>query len=486
MADLPVPRPELNPGQANPAGPTSSGPASPDTATAGEIVAAAVPDSVRSLIQTLRSGGHAAYVVGGSVRDALLGRPAADWDLATDATPERILALVPDAVYENRFGTVGVRRADGVHEVTTFRRDHEYADFRRPHRVEFTTDLAEDLGRRDFTVNALAWGAPADPRREPGLVDQAAGLVDLAARRLRAVGDPTARFEEDALRMIRAVRLATTLGFEIEPLTLAAIRARAHLTRHLSGERIAAELEKLLATERPSSGLRLLAETGLLAAILPELAAQPGVPQNKIPGEDLWDHTLRTVDAAPATRPVVRLAALLHDLGKPATLADGPFHGHEAVGAAHAEALMRRLHIPRATSDRVVHLVRNHMFGLDPDMSDAAVRRLIRKIGREALDELFALRAADDIGSGLDPERADRGVAELRRRVDAQLAAEVALHRSDLAVDGRDLMAELGLEPGPVLGWVLDELLERVVADPALNDRPTLLLLAQATLGDDG
>jgi putative nucleotidyltransferase with HDIG domain len=477
MADVPVPGPEL----------TAERDASSaaELAAAGVLVAAAVPGSVLALIGTLREGGHAAYVVGGSVRDVLIGRPAADWDLATDATPERILALVPDAVYENRFGTVGVRRHDGVHEVTTFRRDHEYADFRRPHRVEFTTDLIEDLGRRDFTVNAMAWGAPADPARPLGLVDPEAGLADLRARRLRAVGDPIARFEEDALRMVRAVRLATTLELEIEPATLAAIGARADLARHLSGERVAIELEKLLAVERPSRGLRLLEATGLLRAILPELAEQPGVPQNKVPGEDLWDHTLRTVDAASMDRPVVRLAALLHDIGKPATLADGHFHGHEAVGAQQAEALLRRLHVPRATIERVVHLVRHHMFGFDPDLSDAAVRRLIRKIGRDALDELLALRAADDVGSGLDPVAAARGLAELRRRIDEQLAAEVALDRSDLAVDGRDLMAELGLEPGPALGRILDELLERVVADPALNDRPTLLLLAQAALADE-
>jgi putative nucleotidyltransferase with HDIG domain len=479
MADLPVPRPELIAGPTAPSGP-------PDLAAASETVGAAVPASVRALIATLRGGGHAAYVVGGSVRDVLLGRRAADWDLATDAPPERVLALVPDAVYENRFGTVGVRRHDGVHEVTTFRRDHEYADFRRPHRVEFTTDLLEDLRRRDFTVNAMAWGAPAEPSRELGLVDPVVGLADLQAHRLRAVGDPIARFEEDALRMVRAVRLATTLDFEIEPLTLAAITERARLAGHLSGERVAIELEKLLATERPSRGLRLLAETGLLEAILPELAAQPGVPQNKVPGEDLWDHTLRTVDAAPTDRPVVRLAALLHDIGKPATAADGHFHGHEAVGAQQAEGLLRRLRVPRATSDRVTHLVRHHMFGFDPNLTDAAVRRLIRKIGRGAIDELFALRAADDVGSGVDPEEALAALAGLRRRIDEQLAAEVALDRSDLAVDGRDLMSELGLEPGPALGRILDELLERVVADPALNDRPTLLLLAQAALVDEG
>ncbi len=482
MADVPVPRPELS-----------------DIEAASRAVAAAVPETVGELIAGLHAHGHAAYVVGGSVRDALLGRPASDWDLATDARPDRIVAVLPDAVYENRFGTVGVRRADGVHEITTFRTDHEYADFRRPHRVEFGESLELDLGRRDFTVNAMAWGIPAPAggggtgggrgrgAEEAGevlsaarLVDPFGGLADLAARRLRAVGDARDRFDEDALRMVRAVRLAAALELEIDRGTLAAIVERAELVRHLSGERIAAELEKLLATPRPSAGLRLLMDTGLLAVVSPDLAAQRGVPQNKVPGEDLWDHTVRTVDAVTVERPVVRLAALVHDIGKPGTLEDGRFHGHEAVGARQAEELLRRLKFPRATSERVAHLVRNHMFVYDGGWGDAAIRRFIRKIGPDALEELFLLREADDVGSGLG--RGDAGLDELRGRIGQQLAAEVALDRADLAIDGRDLMRELGLEPGPMLGHILDELLERVIADPALNDRPTLLLMAQAML----
>jgi poly(A) polymerase/tRNA nucleotidyltransferase (CCA-adding enzyme) len=305
----------------------------------------------------------------------------------------------------------------------------------------------------------------------------------VAAGVLRAVGNPVARFEEDALRMIRAVRLATTLGFTIEPGTLDAIQARAGLTAHLSGERVAAELERLLAAPQPSRGLDLLARTGLLRAILPELAAQHGIGQNKIAGEDLWAHTLRTVDAAPAHRPVVRLAALLHDIGKPATRADGGFPGHQTVGAEMASAVLARLRAPRTLAERVVHLVRYHMFAYESGWSDAAVRRFIARIGRQAVDELLDLRQADNAGSG-QPD--DGALDELRRRVAEQLAADVAIDRSDLAVDGRDLIAELGMTPGPALGRVLDALLERVMADPAINDRPTLLLLAQSMLADEG
>jgi tRNA nucleotidyltransferase (CCA-adding enzyme) len=287
-------------------------------------------------MERLWAHGHAAYVVGGSVRDSLLGRSAEDWDLATDARPDRLLAVFPGAVYENQFGTVAVREGEATHEVTTFRTDHEYADFRRPHRVEFGDDIRLDLARRDFTVNAIAWGRAAGAAAS-AVVDPFDGVADIGRRALRAVGDPRARFGEDALRMVRAVRLAAVLELTIEPVTLAAIGDQAELAAHVSGERVSAELEKLLAAPRPSVGLRLMADTGLLEVLLPELAAQRGIPQNKIEGEDLLGHTLRSVDAAPADRPVVRLAVLLHDVGKPATMDDGPFRSHDVVGAEMAE-----------------------------------------------------------------------------------------------------------------------------------------------------
>jgi tRNA nucleotidyltransferase (CCA-adding enzyme) len=460
-------------------------------------IAIDVPADGRALLEQLWAHGHAAYVVGGSVRDALLGRAADDWDLATDARPDRLLALFPGAVYENQFGTVAVRGEGenaSTHEITTFRTDHEYADFRRPHRVEFGDRIELDLARRDFTVNAMAWGADApltttEARARNassvvmGLVDPFGGVADARAGVLRAVGDPATRFREDALRIVRAIRLATTLDFTIEPQTLAALRANAGLVAHLSGERIAVELQKLLAAPTPSIGLRLLADTGVLHVISPELAAQRGIEQNKIEGEDLWDHTVRSVDAAPVERPVVRLAALLHDIGKPATIEDGPFRGHEAVGADQAEAFLERLRFPKSVSQRVAHLVRNHMFTYEPAWGDPGVRRFIQRVGADALDDLFALRVADNVGSGTDPGA--HGLAELQRRVAAQLDAQVALERRQLEVDGDDLMTELGLPAGPTLGRILDGLLDRVVSDPALNDRPTLLLLAASMLADE-
>ncbi len=465
MARLPVPRSELSQAEGvrhRPVGP--------------------IPAPVLEVIEVLRAGGHGAYLVGGSLRDLLIERVPADWDLATNARPERIAELFPGSVYENRFGTVAVRFDQDTFEITTFRRDHDYADFRRPHRVEFGQTIEADLARRDFTVNALAWGG--QPGEVLGLEDPHGGLVDLDRRLLRAVGNPAQRFGEDALRMIRAVRLATTLGFAIEPRTLAGIETQAELVRHLSGERIAAELAKILAAPQPSLGLRPLAATGLLERIAPELAAQRGVPQNKVPSEDLWDHTVRSVDAAPVDRPVVRLAALVHDIGKPSTFAEDRFVGHETVGAVLAGELLDRLRFPRSTTERVVHLVRQHMFAYEPSWGDSAVRRFMAKIGDQRVrDELFELRRADNLGSGLPADAG--GLDELRARIAEQVAADVALDRGDLAIDGDDLIAELGATPGPRLGAVLERLLDAVVEDPSLNDRPTLLLLAQAWLAGD-
>ena len=451
-------------------------------ARAAVRVEAAVPVAARRVLDELHAAGHAAYVVGGSLRDALLGREPADWDMTTDARPERLVELLPGAVYENRFGTVAVRRDEEVFEITTFRSEHDYADFRRPHRIEFGDDVEDDLARRDFTVNAIAWGRGLGADARSGIVDPFGGLDDLDRRLLRAVGDPDARFREDALRMVRAVRLAATLELEIEPTTLEAITSNAELAAHLSGERIGAELEKLLAAPRPWIGLRLAMDTGLLAVISPDLAAQRGVPQNKVPGEDCWDHTLRTVNAAPAGRPVVRLAALLHDIGKPATQADGHFHHHDSVGAQLAGELLARLRYPRAAAESVVHLVRHHMFVADPELSDAAIRRFIKRIRAPQLDALFALRRADDLGSGADPD--DPGYLRFVARVDAELATEAALDRYALVIDGTDLIRELGLEPGPRLGRMIDALVEQVIVDPGLNERATLLLLAQGMLAD--
>ena len=444
-----------------------------------ERLETAIPDAVRTLLTTLWDAGFAAYVVGGSIRDVLLGRTPFDWDLTTSALPEQTEALFDAATYENAFGTVAVRTTDpevDVVEITTMRSDHDYADFRRPHRVEFSDSIELDLARRDVTVNAIAWGAEAGAA--PRVVDPHRGRADLEARLLRAVGDPALRFREDALRMVRVVRLAATLDFRIEPATLAAIRANAALVEHLSGERIAAEVAKLLAAEKPSIGFRLLADTGLLDHLAPELAAQRGVPQNKVSGEDLWDHTLRAVDGAVPEPTRIRLAALLHDIAKPATMADGRFVGHETLGAEQAIALLDRWRWRVDERDRVAHLIRNHMFGYVPTWSDAAVRRFIAKVGPDRLEDLFLLREDDTVGSGREPRAG--ALDELRARAAAELAAGSAFDLHGLAIDGRDLMEALDWEPGPIVGQTLRRLLDRVIGDPNLNTRERLLAIARS------
>jgi tRNA nucleotidyltransferase/poly(A) polymerase len=434
------------------------------------------PAEVMAVLSALWDAGHAAYLVGGGVRDALLGKTVTDWDVATDALPERLLELFPAGGYDNRFGTVRVPSADMELEVTTFRRDHQYADHRRPDSVTFTTSLDEDLARRDFTVNAIAWSPD-------GLADPTGGLADLSAGVLRAVGDPAVRFDEDALRLLRAARLAAQLDFEIEPSTLAAMRAKSSTVQHVSAERIGDELRKILLAAAPSRALTILADTGVLRFALPELDAQRGVPQDKAPGMDLWAHCLAATDAAARLapgNPRLRLAALVHDIGKPGTLADGHFIGHDTEGARLAEQMLARLAFPRRDVEAVADLVRFHMFSYEARWSGAAVRRFIRRVGRDLVDELFDLRAADNIGSGL-PANAGN-LDELRSRVAAELASGAPLTLRELRVHGDDLTVALDLAPGPVVGDLLDHLLQWVIDDPARNEREALIAEARAQL----
>ncbi|MEP7360847.1 MAG: HD domain-containing protein [Chloroflexota bacterium] len=434
------------------------------------------PAEVLAVLQALWDAGHAAYLVGGGVRDALLGNPVTDWDVATDALPERLLELFPAGGYDNRFGTVQVPSGELKLEITTFRRDHQYADHRRPDMVTFTTSLVEDLARRDFTVNAIAWG-------RAGLADPTGGLADLTARVLRAVGDPATRFDEDGLRLLRAARLAAQLGFSIEPATLAAMSATCATVQYVSSERIGEELRKILRSAAPSVALRILADTGVLKFALPELDAQRGIAQDKVPGMDLWGHCLAATDAAAQLdpgNPRLRLAALVHDIGKPGTLADGHFIGHDTEGARLAEGLLARLAFPRREVEAVADLVRYHMFSYESRWSGAAVRRFIKRVGRDQVSDQLNLRAADNIGSGL-PAGAGH-LEQLRKRIAAELAAGAPLSLRELAVHGDDLTTALDLAPGPVVGELLDHLLQWVLDDPSRNARAALVDEARAHL----
>jgi tRNA nucleotidyltransferase (CCA-adding enzyme) len=425
------------------------------------------------VLERLWDAGKAGYLVGGAVRDALLGRETHDWDVATDAPPETILGIFPEGEYENRFGTV---LAHGV-EITTFRRDHHYPDHRRPAQVTFTDDITEDLLRRDFTVNAIAWGRPAGaPAEASGVVDPSGGRADLDARVLRAVGEPGQRFDEDALRLLRAARIASAVGLAIEPATQAAMRRHADDVRWVSGERVGIELRRMVEADTPSRAFRIMADTGLLRPVFPELDAQVGVPQAKLPGQDCFDHTMATLDGAAWLDPGderMLLCALLHDVGKPATLDRGHFHGHETVGAVFAVALLDRVAYPRREARTIGRIIAGHMYAYTPAWSDAAVRRFIRRVGPDIVDDVLRLRRADNVGSGSPPD--DGGVDILRARIDAQRAAGVALAVGDLAVDGTDLMSALDRPGGPWLGRLLERLLDSVIEDPRRNQRHQLL-----------
>ncbi len=439
-------------------------------------IAERFPAGAQRVVRRILDSGGRACLVGGSIRDSLSGLEVHDWDFATDLPPERIRGLFPRSVEVGaRFGTILVIEPDGTYEVTTFRREADYADARRPDRVEFTSSLEEDLSRRDFTVNAIALDLGA--RR---LVDPHGGIDDLRARLIRCVGRPEERFEEDALRLLRCIRIAGQIGFAIEDETYRAVIRCARSIRKIAAERIREELDRILEQDRPSVSLDRMYETGLLDSILPELAAAYGVSQNRHHAFDVFYHTLLAVDRAPKENRIVRLSALFHDLGKVETRReeiDGrvTFYNHQNWSARKADAIMRRLRYPTEERERVVHLVRHHMFHYDAEWSDAAVRRFVRGVGIVNLDDLFAARRADTLGNGLRRSADSPELGELRRRIEEIHARDAALSVRDLAIDGEDLMRELGIGPGPAIGRILSALLEEVIEEPARNDFEILL-----------
>jgi len=441
-----------------------------------ELTFEVLPEPVVRVLSTIADAGHEVALVGGCVRDRLLGIPVVDWDAATSARPEEVAALFEDATWENRFGTVTIGRSPAV-EVTSYRAEAGYRDQRRPDDVRFGISLTDDLARRDFTVNAMAW-LPTDLAAGKGLVlDPVGGAADLADRLLKTVGDPRQRFGEDALRLMRAARFAGRFEMAIEAETEAAIVELAPTVATVSSERVRDELLRILRLDpRPSRALVALERLGLLKVILPELAALRGIPQAKAVPGDALDHTLRAVDAAGVE---ARLAALLHDLGKATTLADGHFIGHDKVGADVAATVLARLRVPSSLAARTVGAVREHMYAYDDAWTDAAVRRFIRRTAYVDRALLFALRRADNAASGVG-SNGEENQAELEARIARELERqpELLLHRR-LAIDGHDLQRELGLEPGPEIGAVLDRLIEAVLDDPALNEASTLLELAR-------
>lgn len=469
-----------------------------------------LPSYVQSTLNQLNAAGFEAFVVGGSVRDLLMDREPKDYDVTTNATPEQIQATFKDTLYNNNFGTVVVRIAEQKFgqnmdcvrstaetaedeqsaeamegapgseivrheiEVTPYRAEAEYTDKRHPDSVTFGVSLEEDLKRRDFTINAMAFDGAH-------IIDLFKGQEDIANKVIRTVGEPVERFNEDALRMIRAIRFAAQLGFQLDNPTTTAITEHAPDITNISWERIRDELMKIITSDNSYRGIWLMHTTGLLKHIIPELETGVGVTQNKHHIYTVFMHNLLSMQHCTSDDPLVRLAALLHDVGKPqAKEGEGPdssFHNHEHIGGEIAAKICKRLKFSSKDTQRVAHLVKQHMFYYSQgEVSDAGIRRLLKRIGRENLDDLMAIRIGDRMGSGCQKEKPQK-LVELERRIRA--VEKDPMDTTMLKVDGNDIMELTGLAPGREVGQILNALLEDVLEDPSLNTRDFLLQRAK-------
>ncbi len=439
-----------------------------------------IPRVVREFAAPFLESGFQCYLVGGAVRDTLMGRSHTDFDIATDALPDQVFSLfrrvIPTGI---KHGTVTVLFKGTTFEVTTFRTETGYSDGRRPDSVAFAPTILDDLSRRDFTINAMAYDLLRDE-----IIDPHAGRKDLAARVIRAIGDPAERFREDGLRPLRACRIASQLSFVVDEATRAAIPGALDILAKVSAERVRDEVLKTLESPLPSVGFFLMRETGILRVILPEMLEGVGVEQGSLHCYDVFTHSLYACDAAPPSSFILRLAALLHDIGKPRTRAVGPdgrptFYSHERVSALMTEEILTRLKLPLAVVKDVSHLVAHHMFNYQEEWSDAAVRRLIARVGEQKIDDIMALRRADQVGMCRENASAfPQGLSDFASRVRAVMESARAFTVRQLAVDGHDLMERLAIPPGPTVGIILNELLQAVLEDPALNEKERLLEIA--------
>ncbi|HVY29420.1 MAG TPA: HDIG domain-containing protein [Polyangiaceae bacterium] len=450
----------------------------------------AVPTEVRELCQRLKEAGHRSWIVGGCVRDELLRQERGsgathaqnDWDIATSARPEQVQKLfrrvIPTGI---QHGTVTVLMGkDAQYEVTTLRGETSYSDGRRPDAVYYVDDIKDDLARRDFTINAIAYDVLEDK-----LLDPFDGSGDLKRQLLRAVGVASERFAEDGLRVLRGARFVATLDLTLEEQTARAIEPSLDSYRKVSAERIRDEWMKTMKAKRPSRAFEIMKDHGLLAITAPEMLESVGCEQNKYHAFDVWGHAMACLDAAPLM-PVLRVAALLHDVGKPRSRAfsektqDYTFYEHERIGAEMVEPMLSRLRFSNEERQHIGALVRHHLICYDSSWSDSAVRRWIRRVTPELVPDLYLLNEADVRGKGRDCSPDLAALEGLKAHVEKVLAAGAAFSIRDLAIDGRALMQDLGMKPGPDLGRILKALLDEVVDDPSKNQREILLDRARA------
>lgn len=436
-----------------------------------------LPKEIESILATLEKSGFEAYAVGGCVRDLILKNVPKDWDITTNAKPEEIQKLFPENVYENNFGTVGVKTGSenpslSIVEITPYRIEGKYTDKRHPDQIKFTDELKDDLARRDFTINALAMS------QQGKLVDLYDGQSDIKRKIIRTVGDPNERFSEDSLRLLRAVRFASTLNFDLEEKTLQTINANSSWLKSISKERIRDEFIKIIESDNAYAGILLLEKTGLLEYILPELREGIDITQNLHHIYTVWEHNTRALKYC-AEREYsleVRLASLFHDIGKPRSKRGeglhSTFYGHEVIGAKIVAQIMARLKFPNDIAEKIIKMVRYHMFYYNVDeVTESSVRRLIANIGLENVEDLLKVREADRIGSGR-PKAVPYKLRHMKYIIDK--VSHDPISTKMLKVNGEDVMKELKTPPGPKIGLILNSLLAEVIDDPTKNTKTNL------------
>jgi len=435
-----------------------------------------IPREIENIAEKLQKANFQAFLVGGCVRDLIIEREPKDWDIATNAKPDEIQKIFSDSVYENKFGTVGIKTGSKkptleIVEVTTYRLEGKYTDKRHPDEIRSAKTIEEDLSRRDFTINALALSIAEGEKSK--IIDPFAGQQDIENRIIRTVGEPEERFSEDALRLMRAVRFAVELDFNIEEKTAEAIKKQAGLLEIIAKERVRDELEKIIMIASAARGIELLEKSGLLKYIMPELREGVGVGQNKHHIYTVFEHSLRSLDYAAKNNYSleIRLAALFHDIGKPKTKkGEGPdstFYNHEMVSAKMTARILDRLHFPKNLIEKVVHLVRYHLFYYNVgEVTEAGVRRFLQRVGPENVDDFIKLRQADRIGSGV-PKAVPYKIRHLLFMIEKVKADPISAKM--LKVSGKDVMEILNVLPGPRVGQILNILLDEIIENPEKN-----------------
>lgn len=428
---------------------------------------------ITEIFQIFQKSKFQLYLVGGPVRNLLLGKKIDNWDFATNATPEQILKIYPDGYYNNTYGTVGISQKNTLIEITTFRKESNYADNRHPSQIEWAKTIEEDLKRRDFTINALAYDGK-------NIIDLFEGQKHLKEKLIVAVGDPNSRFKEDGLRLMRAIRFASQLGFLIEPATRISIQHNAELIKNISWERIRDELLKILESSNPSEGILFMKQTDLLKFVLPELNLCFTIPQKSPKRHHIYDvgtHLIMALKHCPSQDPITRFATLIHDIGKVKTFRKDEesqlitFYNHEVVSTHLAKDIANRLRLSNAQKEKLVKLVQYHQFTVSELQTDKAVRRFIRDLGREYIQDMLDLRTGDRVGSGATPTSWRLDLFK-KRIVEVQKEPFTV---KDLKIDGNDVMKIFGIKPGKQVGEILNKLFDEVVNNKLKNEREELL-----------